>query len=37
MAYEVTLVLRFEDYPPTDEDLEESLDCIVLEREEVEV
>ncbi len=37
MAWEVSLILRFEDYPPTDEDLEENLDCIVMEREEVEV
>jgi hypothetical protein len=34
MAVELTLILRFEgDYAPSDQDIEEALDCIVVERE----
>jgi len=37
MATELTVVLRFESEPPTEEDLEYVLDCTVVEYEEEEV
>lgn len=35
MAYELTVILRFEDNqpPPTEEELEDEFDCVVVEYE----
>jgi hypothetical protein len=32
MPYEISLTLRFEDYVPDNEDIEDALDCIIVER-----
>jgi hypothetical protein len=37
MAYEIELILRFQDLPPTQQDIEELLDCDVVEFIEEEV
>jgi hypothetical protein len=37
MAFEVELLLYFHDYPPTEEDIENALDCDVLSMTEEEV
>lgn len=37
MAYEVQLVLRFEDFPPTTDDIEYLLECVVQEIDVEEV
>lgn len=36
MAFEVEAILRFENYPPMKEDLEEAFDCEVIEWIETE-
>lgn len=37
MAFEVEIILRFEEPPPTKEEIEDELDCVVIEWVENEV